>query len=215
MIRALLGREYEARWGFPLAASVISGFLCLSSLGGVLFPAPYRSEPFTLLNSILLSGLYWQSMVLAGLLGLQQVRAETQARTESLLFHRPVTRLHLFASKMLFGILVILLAPLVPFLVLVTATALPGYHVGPFRWEMAYPGIAQIASSLPFYAAVFWAACGQGRERWAGIAAALITLVWSLAYAAWGAPPLSEAAHGVLFVIMLLGALNAYRGREA
>lgn len=171
-------------------------------------------DPYPLLGRGFLGYLFMISSGLGFLLALGQINSESKARTESFLLHRPVTRRTIFFAKWLSGISMQLLTLPLVYLTRVLWTSTSRGHFGPFRWEMAYPGMTCVFSGLIVYTATLWAATSRGRDRIPSISAIFLSLAAAIWYLNAGRPFISEfAAIGVIF-LFFCGGLRAYEDRE-
>lgn len=182
-------------------------------LGG-LFSAFSPQGEYTLLTRTFLNSLFLGALGYAFLLGVLQIATESKQGVEPFLLHQPVPRGRIIAAKFLAGLILYFGAILPVFAVRVLLTATPWGHFGPFRWEMAYPGLIQILSALIVYPATLWATAGQKRERWIGVIAVGIAIVAAVTLSNLCTPPYAELGSLSALLILLWGAARAYEERE-
>jgi hypothetical protein len=152
---------------------------------------------------------------LALVLGGWQTLGETFRKTWSFLWHRPMKRPLIVATKLATGLAVLAVSLGVPLLILAVWAAAPGTHPSPFEWWMT-EHIGRLAFALtPIYLAAFL--CGMRDARWYGsrllpLGAAAIVLGfvfiaqwWPLA--GWGVALAADA-------MLLAGILQVARERD-
>jgi hypothetical protein len=224
-MKTLLGRELRARGSLYFvalggAAVALWGFMIIGMADpylpflGNFFSAFSPQGEYTLLTRLFLNGIFIGSLGYAFLLGILQVAIESKQGVEPFLLHQPVPRGRIMVAKFLAGLILYFGALLPIFAGRVLWAATPWGHFGPFRWEMAYPGLIQILAALIVYPATLWAAAGQKRERWIGVIAVGVALVVAVTLSNVCEPPYVELGAIGSILILLWGAARAYEERE-
>lgn len=125
----------------------------------------------------LLVGLVGCIVVGAGL-GALQILPELNRDRWAALLHRPVSRSTIFFGKVAAGLLLYLLATVVPLLVSVIYVALPGQFPTPFIPRMIAPAASNVALGVAFYSLALLVSLTRG--RWFGRRALLVLSVLPL-----------------------------------
>ena len=95
-------------------------------------------------------------------LGLVQLLPEQRRDQWAALIHRPVPRATIFRGKTVAGLLLYLLATVIPFAACVWYVATPGHFPVPFTPRMIYPGVADICTGAIYYFAALFVALHRG-----------------------------------------------------
>lgn len=126
----------------------------------------YNDQSATLCKTSFLMITTFGCAAVGLVLGLIQILPEQRRDQWAALLHRPVSRATIFRGKALAGILLYLLATIVPFLACVWYATAPGHFATPFVPQMILPGIADIcAGTMYYFAALF---IGLHRGAWYG-----------------------------------------------
>jgi hypothetical protein len=117
---------------------------------------------------------------LAVVLGLKQTAWELRQGTFFFLLHRPVSREHIFRSKLAVGLMWVLATSAIFIVLYAWWAATPGHVAAPFEWSMTKPAW-QVWASLPiFYFGGFLSGIRPGHwwgTRLVPVAAAIIAAV--------------------------------------
>jgi len=125
----------------------------------------------------LLVGLVGCVIVGAGL-GALQILPELNRDRWAALLHRPISRSTLFLGKVAAGLLLYLLATVIPLLISVVYVALPGKFPTPFIPRMIVPAASNVALGIAFYSLALLVSLTRG--RWFGRRALLVLSVLPL-----------------------------------
>ena len=117
---------------------------------------PFVADDFTT-KFFLISALF------AIALGLRQTMGESIRGTYPFLFHRPIGRRWLLATKLAVGAAVYLICSAVPILVYGWWAATPGSHASPFEWAMTLPAWAGWLAMTLLYLGAFLTVLRPGR----------------------------------------------------
>ncbi len=213
MILALMRREFRAHRIF-FRISCTTGILLILYLNWVVKKRLPGSDPYPLLDQFFMAVLFLVSLIFGFLLAISQISTDTKTQTEAFLLHRPVSRNVLYGAKFIAGMCLYLATTPLVYVLYVLWTSTPRGHFGPFRWEMAYPGLTHILSGLILYSATLWAASSQKRERvpaYLSVFAALGLAIW---YTNAGWPIWSEALDGCAIFLFFCGGRRSYQERE-
>ena len=85
------------------------------------------------------------------LFGLLQILPEQRRDQWAFLVHRPVPRDVIFGGKVIAGLLLYLLATLLPAVITLAWRAMPGHIPAPFDMRLALPGLADILTGTAYY----------------------------------------------------------------
>ncbi|HSI11338.1 MAG TPA: hypothetical protein VK961_04810 [Chthoniobacter sp.] len=114
-------------------------------------------------SAYLLVGLVGCVIVGAGL-GILQILPEQNRDRWAALLHRPISRSTLFLGKVAAGLLLYLLATLIPLLVSVVYVAMPGQFPTPFIPGMIVPAASNVALGVAFYSLALLVSLTRGRR---------------------------------------------------
>ncbi|MEO6054919.1 MAG: ABC transporter permease subunit, partial [Chthoniobacterales bacterium] len=115
--------------------------------------------------------------VVGAALGFLQILTELRRDQWAFLVHRPVTRNEIFWGKCIPGMLLYILATIVPLFLIGWWVSLPGSIPAPFNWGLVIPGVMDAVTGLTFYFAALWIGIQPG--RWYGRRALpLIAACW-------------------------------------
>jgi hypothetical protein len=101
----------------------------LPGMSGEVPDVPFVQDSFVTM-------LFLTGAALAIALGFRQSAWEPSQGTTLYLFHLPPGRRAIVITKLLTGIVLLLVCTLVPILIYATWAAIPGTHLGPFEWSM-------------------------------------------------------------------------------
>ncbi|MBL4889935.1 MAG: hypothetical protein JKX97_07955 [Candidatus Lindowbacteria bacterium] len=216
--REVRGHTYVIFFGALLAVFASWSDEIVVRTGRMLTDGSFFGEPvltfmrakFLLLSQPYLTWLFLLPMMCAGMLAWRQIKTERSNNVTLFLLHRPVSRARIFDIKVISGFMILLGLFIPPFVLRVLWTSLPGHHQGPFVFEMAYPGFAQILASLLFYLGMIWACSGRVREIYFGCSSLGAALIWGGIYSAVGAPVIAELIFLILVYLYYCGARRAF-----
>ncbi len=147
--------------------------------------------------------------VLAAAIGFLQITFDARQGYWALLVHRPISRSRLFMGKVLAGLALYFAAMLLPFTASAIWSAMPGHIAGPFRWEVALPGLVDILTGVVYYFAGMIVA--RRAARWYGSRGLVLVTAIGCSGLVVGIPLLI----GALIAIALAGALLFLAARGA
>ncbi|EDY21441.1 hypothetical protein CfE428DRAFT_0686 [Chthoniobacter flavus Ellin428] len=135
------------------------------------------------------------------LLGFLQILPELNRDRWAALLHRPISWGALFWAKAVAGVLLYIIAAVIPLLVCVWQTATPGHFASPFVPGLALAGIADTATGLAYYFAALLIALQGGRIAWRVLP--LLAAVYLTSFVQ-RADDFSDAAWAVLGMTLVL-----------
>jgi hypothetical protein len=213
-MKAMLWKEL--RENFKWAVLAMLGLGLAEFYGLMERTSSYDDQAATLCKSSFLMVTTFGCAAVGLVLGLIQILPEQRRDQWAALLHRPVNRATIFRGKALAGILLYLLATIMPFLACLWYAATPGHFATPFVPHMVLPGIADIcAGAMYYFAALF---VGLRRGAWYGtrafgflaavvvsfFVAASVSFLASLAFAVFMALALFIAGWGTILTNGLL-----------
>lgn len=160
-MKAMLWKELRENIKWGLLAMI---GLALAEIYGLNYfdPFNYNNRGLTLCNPTFLMATSFGCAIVGLLLGFLQILPEQRRDQWAALLHRPVSRDTIFRGKVLAGLVLYLVATVVPFLFCVWMAATPGHFVAPFVPSMILPGVADIGAGLVYYFAALLLALQRG-----------------------------------------------------
>lgn len=170
-MKTLVWKELRenAKWAF-LAMMAFGIALCYA-----LYQTRYGYQDYGYLDGITLCKKSFLIVTTFGcpavglFLGLVQILPELKRDRWAALLHRPVSRGLVFWGKAAGGIVLYVVATVIPFAFAVRLVATPGNFGAPFLPEMMKPGVADICTGVAYYFAALTMALQRG--GWAGLRA--------------------------------------------
>ena len=223
----LARKEFREIWWLGVAAFLFVGMAVWDGMGltvdlarlrivsmAELSPTYRHRVPF--FNGDIYQFVIFGSWALAIGLGLWQTLGESFRGTWRFLLHRPLPRQAVILTKVMTGMVVLLVAIGLPILIYALWAAKPGTHASPFEWWMTARAWQLWAASSPLYLAAVL--CGLRDARWYGsrflplvpfVCLPLLTFVNlpSVATATWALIALSD-------VLLLAAILFVTRERD-
>ncbi|RYG70332.1 hypothetical protein EON80_08150 [bacterium] len=148
-MKAMIWKEWRenAKWaGLAFVTmSLAMAYMCYRN-----WDAANSQTLFTPLDAIE-PVLMFMVPLFATVLGILQVATELRRDQWAFLMHRPVSRGVIFIGKAIGGLSLYVLATLLPVLLLILWSLIPGKVPTPFDWRQLLGPIASILGSIPFY----------------------------------------------------------------
>jgi hypothetical protein len=142
-----------------LACAMITGALAVGVSSGADSGLPLLQKSFISLCVMVFP--------LAGAsLGWLQIYQDSRPGRYPFIAHRPTSRSHTFAGKILVGFLLYAIVALIPLGLITAYVAAPGRVPGPFTWDMTEPALAYLGSGMMWYATGLLVA--SRKARWFG-----------------------------------------------
>ncbi len=143
------------------------------------------------------------SAIGAALLGMLQSITEVRRDQCAFLFHRPLTRTRIFASKVVGGLTLYLTAMSIPLLLATLWARTPGQFAAPFDLRMSLAGVADILTGIVFYFGGILA--GMRSARWYGSRALGVVAAIPCSMAVWAVP---EFWHALIVIGVFIATLG-------
>ena len=164
----------NAKWGaLALLGLLMAEFYAINQEQ---FFGFYVQESAPLCKSSFLMITTFGNAAVGLVLGLLQFLPEQRRDQWAALLHRPVPRATIFRGKAVAGLLLYLVATLVPFAACAWYASKPGHFAAPFTPRMIFPGVADICAGLMYYFAALFVSLQRGAwwgTRAFGVLAAL------------------------------------------
>jgi hypothetical protein len=185
MFKALVVKELRESAGI-VALAALAILYALSGLTGMglffwqarsIYTYPFVNDGLAFYVAACIGGL-------AIALGLKQTAWEVGQGTHFFLFHRPVSRNRVFASKLVVGLGWVLMMSVLLILIYAWWAMTPGHFPAPFDWSMTVPAW-QLWLSMPIvYLGAFVSGIRPG--KWFGMRLApLVAAIFVAAAASW------------------------------
>ena len=199
-MKAMLWKELRENLKWAVLAMFVLG---LAEFYGLTQASNYDYDSSaTLCRPAFLMSTTFGCATVGFILGLIQILPEKRRDQWAALLHRPVPRATIFQGKACAGLLLYLLATLLPFLACVWYVATPGNFPLPFVRGMMRPGIADILAGMMYYFAALFVGLRNGAwygTRAFGLPAAVIGTLLVVA-----TPYFTMALGGAVFLTLAL-----------
>ena len=150
----------NAKWGaLALLALLMAEFYAINQQQ---FFGLYVQESAPLCKSSFLMITTFGCAATGLVLGLLQFLPEQRRDQWAALLHRPVPRATIFRGKVVAGLLLYLIATIVPFCACVWYVSAPGHFAAPFTPRMIFPGVADIVAGAMYYFAALFVSLQRG-----------------------------------------------------